>query len=86
MALLSLAASALAVLGVVWLSSVTAYTPAGATRCGRALQELPHLLVKVAGRCHVARQAQLWLGLRAAVAALLAGVAVMAGTRLLRRP
>jgi hypothetical protein len=40
----------------------------------------------VAGRCHVARQAQLWLGLRAAVAALLAGVAVMAGTRLLRRP
>jgi hypothetical protein len=86
MALLSLVASALAALGVVWLSSVTAYTAAGPTRCGRALQELPHLLVEVAGRCHVARQAQLWLGLRAAVAALLAGVAVMAGTRLLRRP
>jgi hypothetical protein len=69
-------ASACAALGVVWLSTVTAYTPQGSTHCGRALQELPNLLVDVAGRCHLARQARLWLGLQAAGAALVAGLAV----------
>ncbi len=68
-------ASAGAVLGMVWLSTVTAYTPQGSTYCGRALQELPNLVVDVVGRCHLARQARLWLGLQAAGAALGAGLA-----------
>jgi hypothetical protein len=76
--LLSLAASAAVVVAVLWLGNVTAYTPKGSTPCGRALQELPHLLVRVAGRCHLARQARLWLGLQAAAAALVAGLAVIA--------
>ena len=83
--ILSLAASAVAVAAVLWLGNVTAYTPQGSTRCGRALQELPHLLVRVAGRCHLARQARLWLGLQAAAAALVAGLAVAAGCGFVRR-
>ncbi len=72
-------ASAGAVLGTVWLSTVTAYTPQGSTYCGRALQELPNLVVDVVGRCHLARQARLWPALQAAGAALGAGLAVSIG-------
>jgi hypothetical protein len=73
---LVLASAAAAVLSMVWLSTVTAYTPQGETHCGRALQELPNLVVDVVGRCHLARQARLWLGFQAAGAALAAGLAV----------
>jgi hypothetical protein len=60
-------------LGVLWLGNTTAYEPDGRTRCGPAIQEIENVFRRVAGRCHLARQDRLRLGLRMATAMLLAG-------------
>ena len=60
-------------LGVLWLGNTTAYEPHGRTRCGPAIQEIENMFRPVAGRCHLARQDRLRLGLRMATAMLLAG-------------
>lgn len=63
-------------LAVLWLSNTTAYEPDGRTRCGPAIQELENLFGDVAGRCHLARQDRLRLGLRMATAMTLVGAVV----------
>lgn len=60
-------------LAVLWLGNTTAYEPDGRTRCGPALQEMQNLFSDVAGRCHLARQDRLRLGIRMAGAMLLVG-------------
>ena len=62
-------------LAVLWLSTTTAYGPSGNTRCGPALQEWRQTFDEVAGRCHLARQERMRLGL--AMAALMLGTALL---------
>jgi hypothetical protein len=64
-------------LAVLWLGNTTAYEPDGRTRCGPALQEMENLFRDVAGRCHLARQDRLRLGLR--MAGAMAGFGAIVG-------
>jgi len=64
-------------LGVLWLGNTTAYEPDGRTRCGPALQEMENLFRDVAGRCHLARQDRLRLGVR--MAGAMAGFGAIIG-------
>jgi hypothetical protein len=74
-----------AALAVLSLGNTTAYEPNGRTRCGPAIQEIENLFRPVAGRCHLARQDRLRLGLRMVTAMTLVGgvfsVAVEMGDR-----
>lgn len=72
-----------AALAVLWLGGVSAFTPAGRTHCGPAVQEWPNLFRDVAGRCHLARQDRLWLGLQVTGAMAAAALAVTAARRVL---
>jgi hypothetical protein len=63
-------------LAVLWLGNTTAYEPDGRTRCGPAVQEIENLFSDVAGRCHLARQDRLRLGIRMATAMSLVGAVV----------
>ena len=63
-------------LAVLWLGNTTAYEPDGRTRCGPAVQEIDNLFADVAGRCHLARQDRLRVGLRMATAMTLVGAVV----------
>src|SRR3990170_5323670 len=67
-------------LAVLWLGTPTAYEPDGRTRCGPALQEMENLFRDVAGRCHLARQDRLRLGVR--LAAAMAGFGAIVGLAL----
>ena len=71
-----------AALAVLWLANTTAYGREGATRCGPAVQELPNLFSDVAGRCHLARQDRLQLGLRTATLMAVAGGVITMGIEL----
>ena len=79
--LVVLAVLAGAALAVVWLGGVSAFTPDGRTHCGPAIQEWPNLLRDVAGRCHLARQDRLRLGLQVVAAMLAAALATLAARR-----
>jgi hypothetical protein len=66
-------------LAVLWLGNTTAYEPDGRTRCGPAIQEMPNVFADVAGRCHLARQDRLQLGLRMATVMAVVGAVVSIG-------
>lgn len=69
-------------LTVLWLGNTTAYEPDGHTRCGPAIQEFSQLFDEVRGRCHLARQDRLRLGLRMAAAMALAGAIFWGGLQI----
>jgi hypothetical protein len=72
----------LVALAALWLGNTTAYEPDGRTRCGPAIQELPEMFGQVGGRCHLARQDRLQLGLRMATVMAVVGAVISIGVEM----